>query len=213
MYSVRLCRLVTDDNDDDDDQDDTRCHIVRASDDWPMLVHYFQYFRCELYPRCRARASSTDSALVQTQVAISSSKYILQHKINPLGNKFFLLLTLSPWQTCSISIIFLIEWKQYSLIKLFPKITLDGPFELFMNEKVGMILQQLIGLLDLPKFGIVFWRREGGWSKLCETKNQSQLDCDKNSPFTSAPLYDKLWSCVFRCASISWISIGDWLID
>ena len=130
MYSpisVRLCRLVTDDkDDDDDDQDDTHCHIVRVSDDWSIIMHYFQYFQRLLYPRCRARASSTDSALVQTQVAISSSKYIIQHKTNPLGNKFFLLFSLSHWQTCSVSIIFLIEWKQYSLIKTFPKIMLDG---------------------------------------------------------------------------------------
>ena len=70
MYSpisVRLCRLVTDDNDDDDDQDDTRCHIVRVSDDWSIIVHYFQYFDAnfilvaghaplpQIQPSCRHR--------------------------------------------------------------------------------------------------------------------------------------------------------------
>ena len=42
--SVRLFRLVSDDNDDNDDQDDTHCHRVRISDDWSMLEHYIQYF-------------------------------------------------------------------------------------------------------------------------------------------------------------------------
>ena len=55
-----------------------------------------------------------------------------------------------------------------------------------------MILQQLIGLLDLPKFGIVFLRRRRGGPNFVKQKVKVNWIATEIPYNPLAPLYDKL---------------------